>query len=146
KRHHPGLVDDPADTMGDYETDATGVAQIQLPKTFHGLRLRASTRPFVPIVAFLDQNDLASGKKFPAGFTFRLESGITAGGRVVDEQGKPIAGAKVEVLGANIRARPAHGDGRTAYDVWLATGNDAATTDAEGRWRIRNVPPETGGL
>src|SRR5439155_4508985 len=50
---------------------------------------------------------------------------------------------KVEVL-ANPNARPANSDGRSAYDIWLATGTDAATTDAEGRWQIKNVPPKAG--
>ena len=38
------------------------------------------------------------------------------------------------------RSKPAHGDGRMGYDPWLAKGGDAATTDADGRWRIDNVP------
>ena len=139
---------EPPDVTGDYETDPAGIAQIQLPKTFQEFRLRANTRQFVPIVTvWSDEIGLASGEKMPAEFTFHLDSGRTAGGRVVDEQGKPIASANVQVLGANIRARPVHGDpAHTAYDMWLATGKNAATTDAEGRWRIRNVPSETGGL
>jgi RNA polymerase sigma factor (sigma-70 family) len=122
------------DATGDYETNAAGIAQIELPKRLHGLGLEASTKSFAPI------GTLASGKEFPSEFTFRLESGVTAGGRVVDEQGKPIAGAKVQVH-AFPHARPANSDGSTAYGGRLAEGNDAATTDAEGRWRIHNVPP-----
>ncbi len=75
----------------------------------------------------------------PAEYTFRLEPGVTAGGRIVDEQGKPIASAKVQVQLAS-DPKPAHGDGRTLYNTWLAEGSDTATTDAEGRWHIDNVP------
>src|SRR5258708_36319788 len=86
-----------------------------------------------------EQNELGSGKELPAEYTFRLESGVAAGGRIVDEQGKPVAGAKVQVMMAN-DLKPDNGDGRMGYTMWLAEGNDAATTDAESRWRIINVP------
>jgi RNA polymerase sigma factor (sigma-70 family) len=123
----------------DYETDAAGAVQVQLPKNFYILRLWASKKPFVTMFAGWEQNELASGKQFPAEYTLRLESGVAAGGRIVDEQGKPIAGAKVEVVLTN-DPKPVNGDGRTRYDTWLAAQNEAATTDAEGRWRISNVP------
>jgi RNA polymerase sigma factor (sigma-70 family) len=127
----------------DYTTDAAGAAQVELPKTFTIVRLWAGKKPFVTMYAGWEQNELASGTRVPAEYTMRLESGTTAGGRVVDEQGRPIAGAKVEVeLGGD--PRPVHGDGRVGYDVWLANGSDAATTDAEGRWHIDNVPNSPG--
>jgi RNA polymerase sigma factor (sigma-70 family) len=133
-----------ADATADYETDAQGVALIDVPKSSHDFFLHARTRQFVPIWTGWNHLDLASGKKVPAEFTFRLESGVRAGGRVVDEQGKPIAGATVQVQ-ANPSGHPANSNGQTAYDIWLATGKDAARTDAKGRWRIENVPaPDTG--
>lgn len=145
RRNQAGHTEAPPDTAGDYETDATGIAQVQVPETFHGLTLRASARHLVSIVTGWSSIELAGSKKMPAEFTLRLESGHTAGGRVVDEQGKPIAGGKVLVL-ATPHGRPANSDGSTAYDFRLATGKDAATTDAEGRWRIRNVPRVDTGL
>jgi RNA polymerase sigma factor (sigma-70 family) len=123
----------------DYKTDAAGAAQVELPRSFTILRLWARKRPFVTMFAGWEQNELASGKRVPAEYTFRLESAVTAGGRVVDEQGKPVAGAKVEVQMSG-DAKPANGDGRAGYDIWLSEGSDAATTDADGRWRIDNVP------
>ena len=62
----------------------------------------------------------------------------------MDEQGKPVAGAKVEVRLAS-DPKPAKGDGRVRYNTWLAEGSDAATTDAEGRWQIDNVPDHPRG-
>lgn len=122
-----------------YATDAAGAAYVELPKTFSILRLWAGKRPFVTLFANWEENELASGTEFPAEYTFRLEPGVTAGGRVVDEQGQPIAGAKVQVMLTG-DPKPAHGDGRARYNTWLAQGTDAATTDADGRWRIDTVP------
>jgi RNA polymerase sigma factor (sigma-70 family) len=123
----------------DYKTDADGVAQVELPKSYYIVRLWVSKKSFATLFAHWEQNELASGTKLPAEYTFRLEPGVTAGGRIVDEQGKPIAGAKVQVQLAG-QPKPAHGDGRTSCTTWLAEGSDSAMTDAEGRWRIDNVP------
>jgi RNA polymerase sigma factor (sigma-70 family) len=123
----------------DYETDATGACQVELPKTFYIFRLWANKKQHAGLFAGWEQNELAGGAKLPAEYVFRLEPGVSAGGRIVDEQNQPIAGAKVEVMLANDRT-PAHGDGRVRYNTWLATGSDAVRTDAEGRWRIDNVP------
>lgn len=57
--------------------------------------------------------DLAAGQT--AVHDVRLEAGVTLSGRVVDEQGRPIAGARV-------------GEGWTLYR--------AATTDADGRYEL----------
>jgi RNA polymerase sigma factor (sigma-70 family) len=123
----------------DYQTDDAGAAQVELPGTYSIVRLWVGKKPFVTMFAGWEQNELASGKGVAAEYTVRLESAVSAGGRVVDEQGKPIAGAKVEVSLAR-DLKPANGDGRVGYDIWLAEGSDAATTDAEGRWHIDNVP------
>jgi RNA polymerase sigma factor (sigma-70 family) len=125
----------------DHETDATGAAQLELPKSFYILRLWAGMKPFVTMIAGWEQNELASLKEFPAEYSFRLASAVPAGGRVVDEEGKPIAGARVEVT-LQKSIKPVNGDGRASYNIWLANGNDAARTDADGRWRIDNVPDD----
>ena len=106
--------------------------------------LWASAKTFVMMYAGWEQNELAGGKGLPAEYIFRLESGVNAGGRVVDEEGKPIAGAKVQVM-MTTDLKPADSDGRVIYDCWLASGGDAVTTDAEGRWRIDKVPKSPRG-
>ena len=125
----------------DYVTDVAGAAKVELPKTFTILRLWASKKPFVPLYAGWESNELASGRPCPAEYTFRMEPAVAVGGQILDEQGKPIAGAKVQVQLAK-SSSPAHTDGRFGYDIWLATGDAAVTTNAEGRWRIGNVPDQ----
>jgi uncharacterized GH25 family protein/thiol-disulfide isomerase/thioredoxin len=130
----------------DYRTDAEGAVQVELPGSLYILRLWASKEPFVSMFAGWEQDELASGRDVPAEYTFGLESAVGAGGRIVDEQGKPVAGAKVRVKLADDQAaaKPAKGNGRTRYNEWLAEKGDEATTDAEGRWRIDNVPDHPG--
>src|SRR5262249_17770041 len=97
-----------------YETDAAGIAQVELPRTFTILRLWADKKQFVTLFANGETAELASGRKVPSEYTFRMEPGVAAGGQVVDEQGKPVAGARVRVrLGANLK--PIRGDGRAGY-------------------------------
>jgi RNA polymerase sigma factor (sigma-70 family) len=129
----------------DYQTDAAGAARVELPKSYTILRLWAGKKPYVTLFAGWEQEELASGKRPPAEYTFRLESGVSAGGRIVDEQGKPIAGARVQVRMAT-DPRPAQGDGRARYNTWLAEGDNTPTTDADGRWRIDRVPSDPGVL
>jgi RNA polymerase sigma factor (sigma-70 family) len=122
----------------DYKTDAAGTAVVELPKTFTTLRLWAGKKPFVTLFANWEQGEVASGK-IPTQYAFCLESTLSAGGRVVDEAGKPIAGAQVEVsLLDNLK--PVQSDSRVRYNNWLAERSDPAITDAEGRWHIDNVP------
>ena len=123
----------------DVETDATGAARIELPKTCYTLRLWASKSGCATLFANWERAELSDGKGVPAEYTFRLERAGTAGGRIVDEKGRPVAGAKVEVRLGN-DPRPARSDGRVRYSDTLAWGSDAPTTDAEGRWRIDTVP------
>ena len=106
------------------------------------LRLWASKTPYVTMFAGWERRELANGQGVPDEYRFGLESPVAAGGRIVDEQDKPVAGAKVEVrLESDDKdTRPVHGDGRVRYNPWLAERSDPATTDAEGRWRIDNVP------
>jgi uncharacterized GH25 family protein/thiol-disulfide isomerase/thioredoxin len=112
---------------------------MELPKTYTIVRLWAGKKPYVTLFANWEQAELSSGKNVPAQYVFRLESPVTAGGRILDEKGKPIAEAKVQVQLVN-DPKPANSDGRVRYDCWLASGKDAVTTDAAGRWRIENVP------
>ncbi len=123
----------------DVETDAAGAASFELPKSFTILRLWASKKSFAAMFANWEQAELSSGKGVPAEHTFRSGiRGSTASGRVLDEKGQPVAGAKIRISLAN-ELKPTKGDGRARYDTWLAEGNDSATTDARGRWTITNV-------
>ena len=71
--------------------------------------------------------------------TVPLEPCSTAGGRIVDEKGQPIAGAKVRVcLAGKSPARR----GQSPHPLQRITRRGIAITDAAGRWRINDVPKE----
>ena len=120
----------------DYATDAAGAARVELPGAFFILRLWASKQSLVSMFAGWEEAELASGGDVPAEYTFRMAPPVSAGGRILDEDGRPIAGAKVQVrLAPENGAKPAKGDGRAGYNIELT-----AETDPEGRWRIDSVP------
>jgi beta-lactamase regulating signal transducer with metallopeptidase domain/uncharacterized GH25 family protein/thiol-disulfide isomerase/thioredoxin len=100
----------------DYKTDAAGIAVVKLPTTYDIVRLWASKKPFVTRFAGWEKNDLVA-RGLPAEHTMRLAPGVTIGGRVLDEQGSPVAGVKIREQSL-----------------------DEVTTDAEGRWRMDCAP------
>ncbi len=120
------------------KADAEGVVQVELPKTFTHLRLWPEKKRFASVWAIWDRADV------PAEYTFQMEPGTTVGGRVLDEQGKPIAGAKVDVSLEKAHKDP-RGGGRFDYVPWLASYTRAVTTDHDGRWQIDNLPDITAG-
>lgn len=129
----------------DYQTDTAGIAPVELPPSYEIVRLWTGKRGMSTLFSHWEQNELASGTKLPAVYTVQLEASVSAGGRIVDEQGQPIAGVTVEVEAQG--GHPAKADGRTGYAYGVASGKSteglddgAVTTDAEGRWRIDNVP------
>jgi len=126
----------------DWLTDATGVATIELPKSLNILRVWVSKKTYVTLYFGWESEELAGGKWPPAEYMIRMEAGVSAGGRVIDEWGKPIAGARVEVRIDGRGTRPAGADTRVLHSGGLASGADAAVTDADGRWRIGNVPAD----
>ena len=129
----------------DYRTDAAGAVWVELPASYYIVRLWASKKPYVSMFAGWEKDELANGRGVPAEYAFGLESPVSAGGRIVDEQGRPIAGARVRVSLSHDRAtKPATSDGRVRYNEWLAEKDDAAITDAEGHWSIDNVPDHPG--
>jgi RNA polymerase sigma factor (sigma-70 family) len=123
----------------DYLTDAEGVAKIELPKSYYILRIWASKKTYVSMFSHWEQADLASGVKVPAEYKIWLETPTSIGGRILDEQDTPIVGAKVQVA-VEKSSGPVKGDGRIGYDTWVAEGNDAVLSDANGRWHLDNVP------
>jgi RNA polymerase sigma factor (sigma-70 family) len=74
--------------------------------------------------------------------TVALEPAVAMGGTAQDEQGRPIAGAKVMV--GFIRDRPDE-RGRWREQVMCAVP-DSFTTDAKGHWDARLLPENQDGL
>lgn len=66
----------------------------------------------------------------------------TMAGRVVDESGEPVPGAKVQVLSADLLDGQGHETGNTLYNIWEALPGaiGSATTDAAGRFSIDRMP------
>jgi uncharacterized GH25 family protein len=123
----------------DYDTNTEGLATVELPDTFFILRVWARKESFAPLWAGWEQAELASGNEIPPEYVFRLEPAVTAGGRIVDEQGKPVAQARVSVM-ITSSVKPAKSDGRVAYQTTLAWVKNSLITDRDGRWEIKNVP------
>jgi RNA polymerase sigma factor (sigma-70 family) len=71
------------------------------------------------------------GKDAPSEYTMRLEPAISAGGRVVNENGEPLAGVAVMM-----RKPEGKGRGLDNADFQLTS----ATTDADGRWIFPYMP------
>ena len=69
----------------------------------------------------------------PAEFTFEMTKAITVGGLVMDESGKPIAGAKVLFSGGHHDSDPA----RRAESSFF---EEEFTTDERGRWKCDLAP------
>jgi len=105
-----------------YRTDDEGrlVADISADG-LHRLWFHVSLRDYWTAGAGYYHFDSPSKPKLPEEFTIRLEPGDTLGGIVRDDEGAPIAGARVDL------------------STWTVQGNlrpVEATSDAEGRWFI----------
>lgn len=76
-----------------------------------------------------------NGESIPLALTVRLERAVAIGGRVVDSDGQPVAGARVgwgtESAAAEGSKEPTH------WFQYLET-----QTDAEGRWSIARIAAE----
>jgi uncharacterized GH25 family protein len=134
KVHVSVWTEEPFKANQDYACDAQGHTVVDLPNSMNILRLWARKDCYVPLFAHWEQHD---PEKPPNEFTFRLKKGTLIGGFVKDEDGKPIAGAKIavscEVLAEN--------DGnRVLVNRWLAEEDGVRITNAQGKWTLDNVP------
>jgi len=136
---HPAVWTDEDFKEKDVVTDRDGYAVVGLPRTFEIFRVWATKHGHVPMFAHWEEEELAGGTHVvPKDFEFHLIKGTTIGGFVHNQDGKPIAGARVEVMRDISEAE----DGaRMSYDIWLAYGSGAPTTDDQGSWTVGNVPP-----
>jgi beta-lactamase regulating signal transducer with metallopeptidase domain/thiol-disulfide isomerase/thioredoxin len=123
-------------------TDETGQVRLTVPENIRIFRVWARAKGYVPLFAHWEEEDNPE-TSLPAEFTFRLERGTVIAGLIRDQDGKPVAGATVEVQ----LERGGKRDGSVGPDMWLAEGSPtthdgtAVITDKEGRWTLDNVPP-----
>jgi len=128
-------------------SDADGKVIVPLSGTSVDLRLWVTLDGFVPLHAMWAKKFQIDGDQVPKEFTFRMQPGTEIGGIVVNENGQPISGAIVEVE-EPAAGSLAFGLGRDAPALrpvrssWLAAGDTAVATDADGRWLLRNVPSD----
>ncbi len=73
----------------------------------------------------------ANGEMVPTNYVLRLERAVPIGGRVVDPDGNPVAGAKV---GWNHEENPGGPHPESHDFAWIET-----TTDQDGRWQINRI-------
>lgn len=136
KIHSAIWAKDPLKGNRDYVCDGEGKTAVTLPKDVQILRLWASMDGHVALFANWGSGTDDDLPALPEEFTFRLDKGTHIGGIVKNEDGEPIAGAKVEVM----RVKPEGEVGRPVPNTWLATEDAALVTDAKGRWTLNNVP------
>ena len=96
--------------------------------------------PFYPVLKPLDKDaDLSqiAGSKTRAGGKI-----VHVTGRVLNEKGEPVKGAKIEIWQANAQGRYSHpADPNTAPIDPNFQGYGVITTDAEGLYRFKTVKP-----
>jgi beta-lactamase regulating signal transducer with metallopeptidase domain/uncharacterized GH25 family protein len=110
-------------------TNENGQLHFRRPANLDYLNVFVEAPGYGPYLAEWRTADGSNG--IPDTFTMELESAWTVTGQVVDESGKPIAGANVSPS-VQFRKRP--GDERK-----MGVGTDL-TTDANGFWRYEMVP------
>jgi protocatechuate 3,4-dioxygenase beta subunit len=96
--------------------------------------------PFYPVMKPLDQDaDLTTVNGVTGRATGQV---IHLMGRVLNIQGKPVAGARVEIWQANARGRYAHPDdsNRERLDPNFQ-GYGVQVTNEEGRYRFKTIKP-----
>ena len=139
KVHVSVWTDEPFKANRDYVIDESGVVTTELPRRPEILRLWASLDGYVPLFAQWWPDRQPDGHRIPDEFTFKLPKGTVLSGLIRNEDGEPIEGAKVEVMGRfggvddELSKRP-------CFSVWLAQGDEARTTDSDGRWTLNNMP------
>ena len=120
-------------------TDAQGALALPLPKEeITYLSLKALKKGFVGrTVSWRKYGDPL---QLPAAFEIKMPPGSPISGRVVDDQGRPVAGATVYMaLSGGPRTWSVFGD-RYAFP------KVETKTNAEGQWTLPDFPSDLGGL
>ncbi len=110
-------------------TDGSGLAQFSHPADVRYFFVSASREGFVSQAIRWDYD--ANAPAAPDRLLFQMEKATTVGGRVVDQDGKPMAGATV-VIDVSKRYPKSR--------QWVDFKYESAQTDATGRWSFPGVP------
>ncbi len=110
-------------------TDALGVLVVKIPTPPRNFEVLITIPGYGPYWAGWSSQDAPAA--IPARFTAELDDAWSVGGIVVDDGGKPVAGAKIRPF-IEFKKRP-------GANEQLSAGEEK-TTDAGGRWRFDSVP------
>jgi RNA polymerase sigma factor (sigma-70 family) len=118
-------------------TDSHGTARVSIPNLngSYYFNVRASRAGFVPLVISWSRTPRSPAP--PAQFRFRMEKAETIGGRVVDQDQQPLAGATVVV-----HVRKHYPDSEQRPDLSFVS----TQTDVDGRWSFSNVPEKPDAI
>jgi beta-lactamase regulating signal transducer with metallopeptidase domain len=133
-----------------YVSDAAGQAVIELPATVGVTKIWVHQPGYPGLFACWFPEVQSDADEIPDEFTFQQPKGISIGGIVTAEDGKPVAGAKVEVKRVNtddmalLVEKPGK---RPVLDDWLSEddprhGIVPCMTGPDGRWVLHGVPPD----
>ncbi|HWF20465.1 MAG TPA: sigma-70 family RNA polymerase sigma factor, partial [Verrucomicrobiae bacterium] len=113
-------------------SDAQGICDVLYPSNTTELELTTRKDGFADTKLLWNP---PHGEVIPASYVLRLDAPVPIGGRVVNVDGDPVAGAKVgwnhEADPTTLRLPQNHEFG------WIEV-----TTDEDGRWRINRIAPE----
>ncbi|BBO33571.1 M56 family metallopeptidase [Lacipirellula parvula] len=130
-----------------YVADKDGVMKVAVPQQLNILRFFPSAPGYVPAFTNFAEGTHEDGKLIPAKYHFKLQRGTKLGGQVVDVDGKPIAGVRIDVSVQD--DEPNWGPNPRATTCTWLTDEDfsggPAQTDQEGRWSINCAPAATPG-
>ena len=127
-----------AEPRQEHATNGEGVCRIAMPEPRpEQLGVFVWKGGFVPLCVVWDLSREASS--LPAEFTLSLEQGSAIGGRVVDEEGRPIEGVTAFL---NLWTVVQNGNPQVRPDIL----NRTALTDREGRWHFDEAPANLDSL
>lgn len=110
-----------------------GVCEVPMPRgTVLGLFVQSGIDGFADTSLEWNMN---LGEMIPEQYTLRLERAVPIGGLVVDADGKPVAGADVQI-------QPS-ADSRSKTRPESRGGAEKTVTDADGRWHLERFAKET---
>lgn len=117
-------------------TDASGYASLSYPpENLDKLQITASQEDHASRQMIWD---VKGGDTVPDSYTFKLTASIIIGGIVLDFSNNPIADAKVSLY----RFWTGNDDSPDKKGDHPGFSNLSATTDSQGQWQAKGVPPE----
>lgn len=110
--------------------DASGNAELRVDEsTYTYLDVKPSLEGYVPSQATWRKDE---GDLLPESFVMEIHRGTAIGGIIKDEQGNPVANARVSLL------VPGEDYGRVQPAIW----DHVVSTDSDGRWSCNIMPPD----